>query len=711
MSKCPNCQTAISSPDAEFCPKCGWTLNKPADRVNSHEESPDGLDFVVTEASDTDSEFVGGTSKFPDDQNDIDIESTSDLMEGEALSRDGEPSLPRPASSVDLKPIGESEPPPPPGLEGDSRSISGRESESAPEANKSDVQVPVQPGFAAPGGLREGPRESDSGPYLTDREKEELIRKIDEANRSAASKQEAVTNRIDSTSSTTENQSGLPQPRMAGRGKGIAYFYKNFIQVVSSQAIHPDDELLLNDRCYELKPKRIGSGAIIGGSVVLFAIILVIVGSLFVSDMDRGTGEILGMALDDGGQPYVQGSRIKLPDLGISVRSNPQGFFRFDEVAPGTHRIEYHFPGRPATAEYTTVAAGEVSMITLKPSVDEAEAFGSVSGVRGQSGGASISGSVPDGSLPPDVSRQKPVGTSKKKTTKTGFSKLILAASVDGARLSIDGKVLGAGNLTYSGLKPGRHTYAVEADGYQPTAGTIDLEAGKTKRLKVALVPMTQEQLEAAYSAEDFYYAGISHLKSGDHASAVDYFTRAISIQPSYADAYRARADAYTRGSAPTLAHDDYIRAAEIFRMNKDFNPAITAYNSAIEVDGKSLAAYLGRAELYLHKGEEIAALADYEAALKIDKKCGAAHFGLGEARFKQGNYKKAIQHFKKARSLDEKDPLVHQYLMLSYLLVDDTRNVKKCYKTFQKVASESEIDRFRTDERFSAVLKIVETE
>ncbi|MCK4302128.1 MAG: tetratricopeptide repeat protein, partial [candidate division Zixibacteria bacterium] len=627
------------------------------------------------------------------------------------LSRDGEPLLPRPAGSVDLKPIGESEPPPPPGLEGDSRSISGRESESAPETNKSDVQIPVQPGFAAPGGLREGPRESDSGPYLTDREKEELIRKIDEANRSAASKQEAVTNRIDSTSSTTENQSGLPQPRMAGRGKGIAYFYKNFIQVVSSQAIHPDDELLLNDRCYELKPKRIGSGAIIGGSVVLFAIILVIVGSLFVSDMDRGTGEILGMALDDGGQPYVQGSRIKLPDLGISVRSNPQGFFRFDEVAPGTHRIEYHFPGRPATAEYTTVAAGEVSMITLKPSVDEAEAFGSVSGVRGQSGGASISGSVPDGSLPPDVSRQKPVGASKKKTTKTGFSKLILAASVDGARLSIDGKVLGAGNLTYSGLKSGRHTYAVEADGYQPAAGTIDLKAGKTERLKVALVPMTQEQLEAAYSAEDFYYAGTSHLKSGDHAAAVDYLTRAISIQPSYADAYRARADAYTRGSAPTLAHDDYIRAAEIFRMNKDFNPAITAYNSAIEVDGKSLAAYLGRAELYLHKGEEIAALADYEAALKIDKKCGAAHFGLGEARFKQGNYKKAIQHFKKARSLDEKDPLVHQYLMLSYLLVDDTRNVKKCYKTFQKVASESEIDRFRTDERFSAVLKIVETE
>ncbi len=708
MSKCPNCQAAISSPDAEFCPKCGWTLNDPADRANDHEESRDGLDFVVTEAHNTDTEFVGSTRGFPDDQNDLDIESTSDLMEHEARSKDDELSLPRPAG---LEPIGESEPPLPPGLEGNSQSMSGRESEAAPEANGSDVQGPVQPESPAAGSLHDSSRESDSGPYLTDREKEELIRKIDEDNRSAASKQEAVTSRIDSTSSTTENQSGLPQPKMAGRGKGIAYFYKNFIQVVSSQAIHPDDELFINDRCYELKPKRIGTGAIIGGSVVLFAIVLVIVGSLFVSDTDRGTGEILGMALDDGGQPYVQGSQIKLADLGISVRSNPQGFFRFDEVAPGTHRIEYHFPDRPATVEYTTVAAGEVSMITLKPSVDETEAFGSASGVRGGPGGATVSGSAPAGSKPTDDSRQKPVGASKKKPKKAGFSKLTLAASVDGARLSIDGKVLGAGNLTYSGLKSGRHTYTVEADGYQQAAGTIDLEAGKTERLKVALVPMTQEQLEAAYSAEDFYYAGASHLKSGDHAAAVDYLTRAISIQPSYADAYLARADAYTRGSAPTLAHDDYIRAAEIFRMNKDFNPAITAYNSAIEVDGKSLVAYLGRAELYLYKGEKIAALADYEAAIKIDKKCGAAHLGLGEARFKQGNYKKAIKHFKKARSLDEKDPLVHQYLMLSYLLVDDTKNVKRCYKTFQEVASESEMDRFRTDERFSAVLKIVEIE
>ncbi|HDL03864.1 MAG TPA: PEGA domain-containing protein, partial [candidate division Zixibacteria bacterium] len=41
-----------------------------------------------------------------------------------------------------------------------------------------------------------------------------------------------------------------------------------------------------------------------------------------------------------------------------------------------------------------------------------------------------------------------------------------LNANVDNARLSVDGKILGAGNNTYSKIKSGRHKITVDKTGY-----------------------------------------------------------------------------------------------------------------------------------------------------------------------------------------------------------------------------------------------------
>jgi len=92
-----------------------------------------------------------------------------------------------------------------------------------------------------------------------------------------------------------------------------------------------------------------------------------------------------------------------------------------------------------------------------------------------------------------------------------------------------------------------------------------------------------------------------------------------------------------------------------------------------------------------------------------MDKRNAQAYNGLGQARFHQGSYKKAIKHFKNARSLDSKNPLTHQYLMLCYLAVDDTKNLRKSYKKFVEKASDREVEELHSDSRFVAVVRIVE--
>ncbi|MEA3297351.1 MAG: tetratricopeptide repeat protein, partial [candidate division Zixibacteria bacterium] len=293
---------------------------------------------------------------------------------------------------------------------------------------------------------------------------------------------------------------------------------------------------------------------------------------------------------------------------------------------------------------------------------------------------------------------------------KTKWASIALTVNIDGARLSLDGDVIGAGNLKYTKLKPGKHNYLVEARGFQPASGTIELTAGKTRRLQIILPPINQ-QMQLTSLAEDLLESGTSHLKGGDFQKAIDDFTEAINHQPGFAEAHMSRAQAYTWVPTPNLAYDDFIRAAEIYRAENNPNRAITAYNNALEIDRESLKAHLGRADQFLLNGEEIAAIVDYESALEIDKKNSQAHLGLGMARFQQANFRRAIRHFEDARSLDSKDPLAHQYLMLSYLAADDIENMKESFKEFQEVASEAELTRFQNDQEFSSVMEIINNE
>ena len=126
-------------------------------------------------------------------------------------------------------------------------------------------------------------------------------------------------------------------------------------------------------------------------------------------------------------------------------------------------------------------------------------------------------------------------------------------------------------------------------------------------------------------------------------------------------------------------------------------------------MDKKSVAAYLGRGNTYLTKKEPRAALADFESAKKYDKRNFQAHFGLGEARFQQANYKKAIKHFKDARSLDPDNPVVYQYLMLSYMSRGEIKDVRKSYEKFRAVATEEQYGEMLRDKRFTAVLEVID--
>jgi len=519
---------------------------------------------------------------------------------------------------------------------------------------------------------------------------------------------------------TPESQPEEPAPRTPRRGRGVAFFTHRFIRIAGGQELRENDEMTINGREYILK-KRVFSTKLIAGIATPVAALLVFwISTMFSSSAETGAGKIIGIVLDEYHQPLISGAEIRLPDLGQSFESNAQGFFKTDRVEAGSHRIEFVVDGQVVATDYATVVDGKVTTLSLSPQEvsETAEATARVEKTRAvakaepapppQKSSSASKVEPPQNAVSATSTSDSKKSTPSKKSAPK-YADVTLAANVDGARLSIDGTILGAGNLKYSKLAPGNHRYTVSKDGYQTAKGSVNLKAGETNKLEVTLIAQSTEQKRAQYNETDFFYAAYDLLEGGDYQAAVADFNEAIRLKPSYVDAYNARALAFSALGQNDAAHNDYVRAAEILTMKGNSNEAITAYNKALELDDKSIAAYLGRGDVYLSRGEDIAAIADFDMAVRLDKRNAHAYMGLGKARYNQGYYEKATKHFKDARSVNENNPEAHLYLMLSYLGDGKTKDVRKTYEKFVKGATDAERQRLESDPRFGTVAGFVD--
>ncbi|RKX26640.1 MAG: hypothetical protein DRP47_07880 [Candidatus Zixiibacteriota bacterium] len=712
--KCPRCNTNNIDESATICPNCGYTLSSESNQdISAIDE--DTLDFVITEKSEDDREFVGGSKEFTNDSdpigddpqqlktNEISNELNSDsltldteIASIDKLDDDSEPLLPLNSDMIETED-------PTSIISSSSPDTSDSPSDKLQKLSDEEVKKIEQNLYG-------------KGPILNDREKAEIIMKKDDTDE-PNNKIKFQSDDSLKTSPLTDQLKGedIPRPKMTERRRGTAFFFRNYIQILGSQELHSSDELYVNSRVYELKAKQINPRLIFGSAAVVLVLLLVGVGSLFISDISNDSGQLVGIVLNEEGQPVLQSVKIRFPELGITTTSDAKGLFSCEGLPRGTHQIEFLWGGIVQWTDFATIADGKTTTIAFQP--ESSNLVIEQTTVEPEKTKELATNQAQESSVSIDVNNQTKKKTSAKPQTKkksteaksSRYSKLSLQANIEGARLMMDGTVVGAGNLTYDRLKAGKHSYTVSKEGYNPVSGQITLKKGKTSQLAIDLTPIAENTKQKTFSAEDYYYSGTTAYENGEFDIAISDLTKAIDLDPNYSQAYMDRGEIYAQLKDNKSAHDDFVRVAEIKRFKKAYSASVTAYNRAIDVNRKSITAYLGRASAHLAKGDNRAAVIDYEIVLRMDKRNSEAYFGLGKARFSQGSYKKAIKHFKDARSIDSHNPLTHQYLMLSYLALDDTKNVRKSYEKFAKIASEEEISKLHSDSRFAAVVRIVE--
>lgn len=701
MKTCDQCNAEIADSSAARCPACG----------SSSQSRESDSDFIITEAAGDDREFVGGTKRF-------DSEPSADvsIQEPSALAQDNSDSI----NSPDSQPLSS--------LDDDDSDVELQVAAKPPltdSANEPTVNTQLRPGQAT--GTDAIDRLTTDqvkdvedklygrSEYLSDREKSDLLGKIGKFTQKKPEIVQQAARPPASAILTQPEQPHVP-PKMARMGKGIGYYRNNRVEFVGVQGLHAGDEISLHNRVYELRPQKgltVVAKALIGAG---FLLAIGIAGLMMSANSNMGSGEIAGVVLDSSGSPYLQGASISFPDLGTTVKANAQGMFSAKDLPEGSHRIEFSIGDHDSGVDYATVSRGRITLVSLRPEkTEQTPPRGRLAkhvvkqSPLPESERASAGSKSGNPASKTSVRASKKSGTSPRGSKSKSSGKIRLVANIEGARFELDRKVLGAGNLTYSKIKAGKHSYSVGRDGYKTASGSLTVKSGKTSLLEVTLEPLEQASKEKVFSTDDYYYSGVAALKDQDYRRAIVDLTKVIGDQPSRAEAYFHRGQALAAMKDNDLARDNFIRAAEIYGMKKEYSDALTSFNKATEIDDQSVAAHLGRANLFLARNEEIAAITDYKVVLRLDKRNAKAYFGLGDARFRQGQYKKATKHFKDARSLNKKDPLVHQYLMLSYLALHDYKNVKKSFKKFEKAVTSEQVDRMRDDRKYAAVFQIVD--
>lgn len=216
----------------------------------------------------------------------------------------------------------------------------------------------------------------------------------------------------------------------------------------------------------------------------------------------------------------------------------------------------------------------------------------------------------------------------------------------------------------------------------------------------------------AQETAKEAFDKGLAYLEELKLDEAIAEFSKAIVINPNYAEVYRARSIAYFEKNDLVKFHEDenmldklgYISDPKFMDyllkkfptmsyclqgtsdlVNNDYDEAIANFNKALELNPNLAAAYLGRGTLYAQKAVRLndrssleQAILDFQKMVAIEPNHFYGYFGLAGAYLKLKEPEKAITNFNKVIELSIKLSLHNPYLGQAYELRAEAYFAKK---------------------------------
>lgn len=143
-------------------------------------------------------------------------------------------------------------------------------------------------------------------------------------------------------------------------------------------------------------------------------------------------------------------------------------------------------------------------------------------------------------------------------------------------------------------------------------------------------------------TAESYFKKGAA---AGSYEQQIQFFTKALELDPKYDKAYYNRGNAYYHLFQYGKAADDYTKFMALnpkdagaynylgiaYRRLNQYDKAIASYSKAIDLDSKNIVAYNNRGGAYLWAGKPGQAKADFEMVIKLDESSSPPYCNLAD--------------------------------------------------------------------------------
>ena len=174
------------------------------------------------------------------------------------------------------------------------------------------------------------------------------------------------------------------------------------------------------------------------------------------------------------------------------------------------------------------------------------------------------------------------------------------------------------------------------------------------------LAEATTPSLEALKA----FSLGLNKLRAGANTEAIAFLSRAVELDPNFAQAYAVMSVAYANQSEPELAAENSRKAYELrdrVSERERLRIEVSYYSNGT--------------------GELEKAVASYELLLQTYPRDAYFHDGLGFLYRRLGNHERAIEEFREALRLDPNEAYVYQNLATIYVNFNRLDEAEAVYK------------------------------